>query len=73
MKNAKQQSAKDASYTYYKIAINQTVESYEVRERRALTMRPNYQRPELLATRPNQLWSWDITKLRGPGKWTYYC
>ncbi len=44
----------------------------EVRERRALTMRPNYQRPELLATRPNQLWSWDITKLRGPGKWTYY-
>ena len=35
MKNAKQQSAKDASYTYYKIAINQTVESYEVRERRA--------------------------------------
>ena len=45
----------------------------EVRERRALTMRPNYQRPELLATRPNQLWSWDITKLRGPGKWTYYC
>lgn len=44
----------------------------EVRERRALTMRPHYQRPELLATRPNQLWSWDITKLRGPGKWTYY-
>lgn len=44
----------------------------EVRERRALTMRPNYQRPELLATRPNQLWSWDITKLRGSGKWTYY-
>jgi len=44
----------------------------EVRERRALTMRPTYQRPELLATRPNQLWSWDITKLRGAGKWTYY-
>ena len=44
----------------------------EVRERRALTMRPSYQRPELLATGPNQLWSWDITKLRGPGKWTYY-
>ncbi len=36
----------------------------EVRERRALTMRPNYQRPELLATRPNELWSWDITKLK---------
>ena len=29
-------------------------------------------RPELLATRPNELWSWDITKLKGPAKWTYY-
>ena len=28
--------------------------------------------PELLATAPNQLWSWDITKLRGPIPWTYY-
>jgi putative transposase len=32
----------------------------------------HYARPELLATRPNQLWSWDITKLLGPTKWTYY-
>lgn len=32
----------------------------------------NYTKPELLATRPNQLWSWDITKLKGPAKWTYY-
>jgi putative transposase len=32
----------------------------------------NYTKPELLATSPNQLWSWDITKLRGPAKWTYY-
>jgi putative transposase len=32
----------------------------------------NYNKPELLATRPNQLWSWDITKLKGPAKWTYY-
>lgn len=32
----------------------------------------NYSRPELLATGPNQLWSWDITKLKGPKKWTYY-
>ena len=32
----------------------------------------SYARPELLATRPNQLWSWDITKLKGPKKWTYY-
>ena len=28
--------------------------------------------PQLLATRPNELWSWDITKLLGPVKWTYY-
>lgn len=32
----------------------------------------NYSRPELLSTKPNQLWSWDITKLKGPKKWTYY-
>ena len=32
----------------------------------------NHPRPELLATRPNELWSWDITKLKGPAKWTYY-
>jgi putative transposase len=31
-----------------------------------------YVKPELLATKPNELWSWDITKLRGPQKWTYY-
>lgn len=31
-----------------------------------------YERPELLATRPNELWSWDITKMKGPRKWTYY-
>jgi putative transposase len=31
-----------------------------------------YARPELLATRPNELWSWDITKLKGPAKWTYF-
>ena len=32
----------------------------------------NYSRPELRATGANQLWSWDITKLKGPKKWTYY-
>ena len=42
------------------------------RERRDQLTHPAYQRPELLATTPNQLWSWDITKLRGPVKWTYY-
>lgn len=44
----------------------------EVRERRDLLRHPSYKKPELLATRPNQVWSWDITKLLGPKKWTYY-
>jgi putative transposase len=42
------------------------------RERRDQLTHPHYQKPELLATAPNQLWSWDITKLRGPAKWTYF-
>jgi putative transposase len=44
----------------------------EVRERRHHRRPPTYQKPELLATAPNQVWSWDITKLLGPVKWTYY-
>jgi putative transposase len=44
----------------------------EVRERRDQLRHPHYAAPELLATRPNELWSWDITKLLGPTKWTYY-
>jgi len=44
----------------------------ESRERRAQLRHPAYAVPELLATGPNQLWSWDITKLKGPVKWTYY-
>ncbi len=44
----------------------------EVRERRDQLRHPRYAVPELLATRPNELWSWDITKLLGPAKWTYY-
>jgi putative transposase len=44
----------------------------EVQERRNQLQHPNYVKPELLATGPNQLWSWDITKLRGPVTWTYY-
>ena len=44
----------------------------EVRERRAQLMRPHYVAPELLATGPNQLWSWDITKLKGPATWTCF-
>jgi putative transposase len=45
---------------------------HAVRERRRQRRHPRYQAPELLATQPNQLWSWDITKLKGPVKWTYY-
>jgi putative transposase len=44
----------------------------EVRERRNQLCHPAYHKPELLATGPNQVWSWDITKLLGPVKWTYY-
>jgi putative transposase len=44
----------------------------EVRERRDQRRHPAYRKPELLATGPNQVWSWDLTKLRAPEKWTYY-
>jgi putative transposase len=47
-------------------------EAGEVRERRDQLRHPNYKAPELLATAPNQVWSWDITKLLGPVKWTYF-
>jgi len=47
-------------------------ENSEVRERRNQLRHPSYAAPELLATGPNQLWSWDITKLHGPAKWTYF-
>jgi len=44
----------------------------EVKERRNQRKHPKYKKPELLATKPNQVWSWDITKLKGPVKWTYF-
>ena len=47
-------------------------EEGESGERRDQLTHPAYQKPELLATSPNQLWSWDITKLLGPAKWTYF-
>ena len=54
--------------TMYRIlADNQST-----RERRNQLKHPNYKKPELLATAPNEVWSWDITKLKGPEKWTYY-
>jgi len=47
-------------------------QAQEVRERRNQLRHPRYQKPELLATAPNQVWPWDITKLLGPAKWTYF-
>jgi len=43
-----------------------------VKERRRQVTRPRYEKPELLATTPNQVWSWDITKLKSVTKWTYF-
>ena len=47
-------------------------ENKEVRERRNQAAHVEYAKPELLATQPNELWSWDITKLKGPVKWSYF-
>jgi putative transposase len=47
-------------------------ENAEVKERRNQLRHPDYKKPELLATGPNQVWSWDITKLLGPVKWSYF-
>jgi putative transposase len=47
-------------------------EGDEVRERRRQATHPAHKKPELIATEPNSVWSWDITKLHGPEKWTYY-
>ena len=44
----------------------------EVRERRQQLRHPVYQKPELLAEKPNEVWSWDITKLMAPAKWSYF-
>ncbi len=44
----------------------------EIRERRAVASHVVYTKPELLAQKPNEVWSWDITKLKGPVKWTYF-
>jgi putative transposase len=55
--------------TMYRL-LNQAHES--VKERRRQVQRPHYTKPELLATEPNQVWSWDITKLKSALKWTYF-
>ena len=57
-----------AERTMYRVLAAQD----EARERRAQRCGPIYAAPELLATGPNRLWSWDITKLKGPTKWTYF-
>ena len=44
----------------------------EVKDRRAQRRHVNYTKPELIATAPNQVWTWDISKLKGPVAWTYY-
>lgn len=54
--------------TFYRVLADND----EVRERRNQRRHPEYKKPELVATAPNQVWSWDITKLRGPVKFEYY-
>jgi putative transposase len=54
--------------TMYRILAD----SDEVRERRDQLCHPRYSRPELVASKPNEVWSWDITKLKGPAKWVYF-
>ena len=54
--------------TMYRILHEHSV----VKERRRQLRHPVYQKPELIAEGPNQVWSWDITKLMGPAKWTYF-
>ena len=54
--------------TFYRLLADQG----ETGERRDQLVHPAYAKPELLATRPNEVWSWDITKLLGPTKWTYF-
>lgn len=54
--------------TMYRILASQG----ESQERRNQLVHPPYAKPELLAEKPNELWSWDITKLLGPAKWTYF-
>ena len=54
--------------TFYRLLADQD----ETHERRDQLVHPAYAKPELLATHPNEVWSWDITKLLGPTKWTYF-
>lgn len=63
----------DGSYLCSVRTMYRILEAHkEVKERRNQLRHPAYSKPELLAERPNQVWSWDITKLKGPTRWTYY-
>lgn len=59
-------------YCHWRSMYRILEEHGEVRERRQQRRHPVYKKPELLATAPNQVWSWDITCLKGPVKWSYY-
>jgi putative transposase len=54
--------------TMYRVLREHT----EVHERRRQATHPAKKKPELVATQPNEVWSWDISKLLGPEKWSYY-
>jgi putative transposase len=54
--------------TYYRVLRA----NEQVRERRRLATHPPTVKPELIATRPNEVWSWDVTRLAGPAKWTWF-
>ena len=54
--------------TMYRVLASQV----PVQERRGQRSHPKYQKPELMATGSNQVWSWDITRLLGPKKWSYF-
>jgi putative transposase len=63
----------EGSYLCSQRTMYRVLERHQaVRERRDQCHHPEYTKPELLATGPNQVWSWDITKLKGPHKWSYY-
>jgi putative transposase len=63
----------DGIYLCHWRTMYRILEEYdEVRERRNQLQHPAYVKPELLATAPNQVWSWDITQLKGPAAWLYY-
>ena len=59
-------------YCHWRTMYRILAEHDEVKERRQQRRHPQYQKPQLVATAPNQVWSWDITWLRGPKRLTFY-